>query len=961
MGTQHSDTEGFRQPRVDFVAAAITTALFLIIYGLTVQRTMSFWDCGEFIAAASILGVPHPPGTPLFMLIGRLFSIVPFAADISLRVNMVSVVSGAFAVGMAYLVAARYLRRWCLRNAEFTGKEIIITGGSFCAAVLLGSAATVWSNAVEAEVYGITLFIFMTIMYAALTWVDVRYKPLGPRLLVFASYMAVFGLGVHMMVFLAIPGLWLMVVLFHQDYRKDWRIWAGALATMMVMAAGTEAFLWNLNYLFGLSLWWLLAPDSLKRKFSGWIVPLWATVLYVLFTLTFPIAMFERYGWGTFDWLGTGAIFLASLIGSFYAAGEEQGLSRRRWGLLSGIAGASLVAFTMQLYIPIRSLENPRIDENNPDNWQTFKSFLERKQYGQQSMVTRMFKRRGLWQNQFGRHPRMGFWGFFEEQFVVQGRPFYLLFIIGLLPFVVPFVRSGAAREEDMAHRYGVYVYLLITLLAATMGLVVYMNFADGVFYNATATDQAYLEVRDRDYFFTTGFALFGVCIGIGMAWLAGMAAQRMQRLASGMASGVTAVAGLLLFVALPLGTIQANWFRCDRSANFVPYDYAYNILEGCPPNAILFTNGDNDTFPVWCLQEAYGFRTDVRVVNLSLVNTDWYILQMKNQYGVPMHLRDEQIKTVPDRLDDGRLYAKPMQPYDDRFRGYRHDLVPYMDPDRNLIRVQDQMVEQIALANDWKDPIFFSGSYSGQTMLNLPRHMEMVGQNYRMVREEGDRMLDTAESVRLYDSVYAYRSFADLDSYQDESTASLLWAYPEKMLQVADRYLQAGDTATAIRLAEKARETLPAYWRGHHYLVQLYGRMGRGEDSARVVDEGLAALEHLHKVNPGNVLYVQSYALVLDAAGRNADALTFLTEEFRRRPKEELIFVTLAQFAMRANDQPRLELAARLWLDGHPTDARARQLLSLGTQGVPPPVPTPVPTPTPTSTSAPTPTPVGP
>ena len=920
--------------------AVATTFLAGIIYFLTVQPTLSFWDCGEFIACASILGVPHPPGTPLFVLIGRIFSILPIGDDVSYRVNLLSVASGAVAVGVAYMVASTFLRRWILRDAQFWGREFVIITGSFCSAMLLGFSATVWNNAVEAEVYGITLAIFMIIMYSSLIWIEVRYTPLGPRLLIFATYMAVFGLGVHMMVYLAIPGMWLMVFMLHEGYRKDWRVWAGALATLLVVGTGTEAFLWNLIFVTGIAVFWRLAPFDQKRKMRAWIVPLWAVSLYLLFSLTFPIAMFEQYGWSPVEWLVSLLIFGACLVGSFVAINEDTARSKIRWGFLTGIGGAALMAFTLQLYIPIRSLHDPKIDENNPETWTSFKSFLERKQYGQQSMVSRMFKRRGLWQNQLGRHPRMGFWGFFQEQYLVTGQPFYFLFLLGMLPFVVPFIRSGAAAKESIPDRFAVYIFLSLTLMATTVGLVVYMNFADGVFYNALATDQAYLEVRDRDYFFTTGFGLFGLCIGLGAAWLTAFVAQRFKSLAK----PVVAVMGLVTAIWLPLGTVSANWFKCDRSQNYIPYDYAYNILNGCPPNSILFTNGDNDTFPVWCLQEAYGIRTDVKVVNLSLVNTDWYILQMKHQYDVPMNLTDDQIKTVPERLPDGRLYGRPKEQYYDQFRGYKHDLVPYMSPppESKLIRVQDQMMEQIILANNWAAPVYFSGNYSGETELQLSEHIEMQGQGYRFVRKQGRNMHDTEESYRLYDSTYRYRSFGDLDSYQDESTASLLLAYPEKMIQLSTRLFSNGDTVRALQMAEKAREVVPAYWRTYGILAGMYSQMGSPDDSARVIEEGLRAISYLREVNPGNVLYIQAHALVLDGAGRTGEALTLLSDAFDKQPKEELIFITLAQLGMRAGDQVRLQQAARLWLGGHPNDSRARSLLSFS----PPPATAPPPTP---------------
>jgi tetratricopeptide (TPR) repeat protein len=182
---------------------------------------------------------------------------------------------------------------------------------------------------------------------------------------------------------------------------------------------------------------------------------------------------------------------------------------------------------------------------------------------------------------------------------------------------------------------------------------------------------------------------------------------------------------------------------------------------------------------------------------------------------------------------------------------------------------------------------------------------------------------------------VYSYRSFADSGSYQDESATSLLWAYPEKILQVAERYLQAGDSAGALHLGEKARTVLPAYWRTYQFLATLYSRLGRAEDSARVVEAGLGTLAHHRKVNPWNVLYTQSYAFVLETAGRPEEGLDVLWEAFLEHPKEELIFLTLARFAMNARDSERITRTAEIWLEAHPSDDRARQLLGY----VPPPV----------------------
>ncbi|MCK4495495.1 MAG: hypothetical protein KAU91_04050, partial [Candidatus Aminicenantes bacterium] len=351
---------------------------------------------------------------------------------------------------------------------------------------------------------------------------------------------------------------------------------------------------------------------------------------------------------------------------------------RKAWALAFSIMLVGVVGYSTQAYIPIRSSLNPAIDENDPSDWQSFKAFLERKQYGQQSMISRMFYRRGTWTNQFGIKERMGFWGFFREQFTDKKLWFIPLFL-GLF---------GIWEQIRRRKREGTVLLFLVS--ACTVGLVLYMNFADGTKPDLLTGQIIHIEVRDRDYFFSPGFMFFALVIGLGISALLinlGSWLEMRKRVLAKPWVGVLSVIVLGLTI-LPLN--RGLHSHNNRSGNYLPYDYAWCLLQSCDKDAILFTNGDNDTFPLWFLQNVEKIRQDVRVVNLSLINTHWYIKQMKHQWGVPMSFTDKEI----DRLGFTRT------------------------EDGKILRIQDRMIDNIMETNNWKYPVYFAVTVSGDNKI---------------------------------------------------------------------------------------------------------------------------------------------------------------------------------------------------------------------------------------------------
>jgi hypothetical protein len=330
------------------------------------------------------------------------------------------------------------------------------------------------------------------------------------------------------------------------------------------------------------------------------------------------------------------------------------------------------------------------------------------------------------------------------------------------------------------------------------------LNFSDGV-HNKLIAPIA--EVRDRDYFYTPGFMLYGILIGIGLAafleWAGGLGSHTnatWRKLAKPFFV-VAALFGLLL----PVHTAAAAYERVDRSGNYIPWDYAYNILQSCDRNAVIFTNGDNDTFPLWFIQQVEKVRTDVRVVNLSLLNTPWYIHQIKDQMGVPITLSRERIDNlVPVRV----------QGYD------------------RIWRVQDEMVKHIitnAQQNAWNPPVYFAMTVADENKLGLDDHLILEGMAMRVVETSGKDRVNTDVGFRIFTDRSRFRGIADPAVFKDENDFRLISNYIAAMFQVVESCERNGQQDSALAVAEAAIDFRPPYsmWQAYAYLFKLYAFRG--------------------------------------------------------------------------------------------------------------------------------------
>jgi tetratricopeptide (TPR) repeat protein len=517
----------------------------------------------------------------------------------------------------------------------------------------------------------------------------------------------------------------------------------------------------------------------------------------------------------------------------------------------------AVIGFSVHLYMPVRSSLNPRIDENMTSrNFKQFIYALDRKQYGQVSMTDRMFQRRGEWANQFGRHAHMGYWSYFEEQFSGGGWKFVPFLALGLIGLAV-------AVQKRLELGLPFVTLLLIT----SAGLVLYMNFADGTKFDYETGD-AYLEVRDRDYFFTPAFVVFGIAMGLGVAGILGWLSSKFGR--DEQMKTRVAYGGLILAL-LPSFTLADNWTENNRSGNTLAYTYAKNILDSCDKDAILFTSGDNDTFPVWALQEAYGYRKDVRVVNLSLLNTDWYVEQMKFIYNVPISLTREQIRHTVFMMQGGQEFSRPAEKFNDRARGRSTYMIanPW---DGRILTVANMITDEIVLENRWKYPVYFTAPPYAESPLKLRDRIVQEGVVYRLEREPTSSLIDADKSDRLFRETYSFAQLENSAVFRDENATGIFLGAAIAATRAVDYFVTVGDTARALRLNQYLINVYPEYWQAYLQMGELYSASG---DTAKITPLYRTLYDTLSAYlvrNPHNSYYRQDRGMIAVEIGKRTN-----------------------------------------------------------------------------------------
>jgi len=867
--------------RIQVFVALGVLFVALLTYLDTVAPTVSFWDAGEYIATAFTLGVPHPPGAPFFLILARLFTMIPIGDDIAYRVNLLSVISSALTVMFTFLIIIKLVRQWKggLKTAQ--DKFMAYTGGVI-GALTFAWSDSFWFNAVEAEVYALSALFTAVVVWLALHWLEHSDRRGSSRYLLMIAYVMGLAIGVHLLSLLALPVVALIIYFKKYDFTP--KSFIG-----LILLTGLTFVVIYLGIVKGV-------PSLADKTSFGWVF----AAVAALYLLTF--------------WSARNGKRILTLA------------------LLSTVL--LTVGYSTYALIYVRANANPFINENNPSNTQRLVSYMNREQYGDAPIFDR--KR---WK------PRMAkkydgeldyFWNYqikrmyiryFNWQFVgrkageVDGSKFYGL------PFLLGLFGAYYQYRKDPKQAFNVLALFFMTGFA----IILYLNQEDP-------------QPRERDYSYVSSFMAFSLWIGLGTTGLLELASKYIKEGKFNQYASA-AIAGLILLI-VPINMAAKNWNEHDRSGNYVAWDYSYNILATAEPDAIIFTNGDNDTFPVWYLQEVEGIRKDVRVVNLSLLNTRWYIKQLRdNEPKVPITFTDRELDrlTLTAWPKEGNKVSLPGIPDESgNSKPVEWRLKATINTKNySALRIQDLMILHILETNRWERPIYFAVTVSQRNKLGLEHFLRMDGLAFRVLNvspietdSDGYPLIrepmypELIEPARIETNLsinYKYRGLDDPDVYINPSVKKLLQNYRSAYLQLGFRYVQEGQKEKLADILASMQKNLP------EEVIPITSRMaklqiGSMEREAGFPEKMDKRLEKLlsnpHSTFNDRLIYGNYYLKELGDFETAAQIFSELVEE---RPNSgRAVGMLVSTYEISKNYSGALGVLNN-WLELHPNDNNAR------------------------------------
>jgi len=897
----------------------------LIAYWATMQSSVSFWDCGEFAASSYLLQVPHPPGTPFFILLGKLFSMIPFAQDIGYRINLISVFSTAFAGLFLYLAVVKFIENYkgkvypSLIDAFYTYISAAIGAFSFI------FCETVWFNGVESEVYANSTFFIAFCFYLIAIWNERSDETDSSKFLLLISYLIGISIGVHLMAVLSIVPI-VMIVYFKKYLNNEDTLLKTAYIfvghSLVVLAA---AFLiWSTfteteppSYdQFG------AIDKKLVMMFAGvtavYMAIFWKKIFqrnsfYIpiiaggicLFSVypgvvkTIPTLLVKVGGDSTIlNSILFLLVFVAAGVGVYYA----KRYSKPTVELLFKCFFFIMIGYTTYAQLMIRANQEVPINMNSPKTYKEALSYLNREQYGDFPTFKRRYSNEPYQQGVFTNYSsdldfflkyqmdhmfnRYFFWNYIgkaskEQDAGVDWTKFFgIPFLIGLFGIYHQFRRDWK------------------------MGAVFLVAFIFLGYLTAFYQNQQEPQPRERDYFYVGAFFIFSMWIAYGVRGIIEHINEFVEN--AGTAKILKAFTVAALFLLIPVNMYAINHWPNDRSRNYVPWDYAYNMLQSCEPNAILFTNGDNDTFPLWYLQSVQGVRRDIRICNLSLINTPWYIKQLKDTtpFGaqkVPISMSDIEIDSIRPARWDNRIETLDV-PKDiiEKYAvkdtavlrtgkiSWKLDAQAYYG-EVPLLRQQDIMIRDIIKTTGWTRPIYFAATCSDDTKIGLEQYLINEGMAFKLVPNKANvqdllefvnepvlkkQLLEEPQGFsKDYQPGFKFRGLNDKTIFYDENHEHMTGNYRNMFIRLTLYYLNMkDDKASALKTLDKMEEKIPhtvipmpdPYYTDN--VARFYLRAGSYEKYKIFAQEAVNELERqmvsgtlkfdARRVNPYEVLF---------------------------------------------------------------------------------------------------------
>ena len=977
-------------------------AIALITYTLTVEPTMSFWDCGEYIATAAKLEVGHPPGAPLFQMIGAFFAM--FATDekyVALMVNMMSVFSSAFSILFLFWTSTIILKKLISQFSELnTGNAIVILGSSFVGALAFTFSDSFWYNAVEAEVYAMATLFISLLFWLGLRWEQDMHTARGNKWLLIICLVIGLSFGVHFMALLTIPSIGF---LYYFKHYKKITIKNFIVANIIVVAI--------LLFIFKLLL-------PLTMAFFG------KTEIFMVNNFGLPF--------------NSGTIFVGLLFIAFFFFGlkytREKGLVLYNTIILGVLF--ILIGFSTWMMLPIRANANTVINENKPSDAAEVLAYYNREQYGvnplfygpqytdtfvgldennpyldkapnyerdyktgkyiitnnyknaeqnsddnHKAILPRMWstehvenyinfshvpefkikpeyseekelvdviaefrnayakddidnegyisflksygdyliiEKPSTWDNlsfmfeyQFGyMYWRYLMWNFTGRQNDIQGKYDNLdgNWLSGI-PFIDELhLGSQENLPTDVLNNKGRNIYFFIPFILGIIGLLFHANKDIKSFYVLLALflftgialkiylNERPFEPRERDYALVGSFYVFAIWIGFGVYAIYDTVKNYLQPKLAG-----PIIIAISIAIA-PVLMASQNWDDHDRSNKYTAIAMAKAYLNSCEPNAILFTIGDNDTFPLWYAQEIENIRTDIKIVNTSLFMTDWYIDQMKmktnKSEGLPISFTHDQY--VGDKLDyaihnpksenrwnikdfinfiasdDSRTIIemengqkihfyptnKVRIPIDKNViiqnrvvnPAQNDSIVPYIDIEikgQALYKNRLMMLDVLA-NNNWKRPIYFTGgSFGDDDYLWMKDYLQLDGMVYKLVPirtaipKDGSPLdMGQIDSEKMYNIVMKWDwGNGELSTiYHDPETRKNSISYRTNLARLMEQLVNERKLDKAKKVIDLAMTKMPLEYYGYYSLIDPfaggYYEIGEKEKARQLLEK---------------------------------------------------------------------------------------------------------------------------
>jgi len=935
---------------VGWLCALVATATYV----LTMEPSTSWWDPGEFIAAAHRMQIVHQPGAPLFLMLQNVFSNLAFGDPLRVAywMNFGSAVSSGLTILFLFWTITALVRKILRKTGETPGRmEILqVMGAGAVGAMAYAFSDTFWFSAVESEVYAMSSLCTAVVFWAILKWEARADEPGGDRWLVFIAYIMGLSIGVHLLNLLTIPAL-ALVVYFRRTPKATA---AGVTKSLLIGCVILAAILWGvIQYLVKLTAY---------------------TDLFFVNTL----------GLG----FGTGAaFFVVSLVGGIiYGVWYSIRRVKPVLNLVLLCLGFVIFGYGSFAMVLIRAKANPSLNNSQPDDAFSFLWYLNRGQFGSEPLLKGPYFDSQLTDiKQGGNAYRKG-----EGRYEVAGsedQPVYdrtTLFPriysnrdnhalgyrvwLGLgenerpefadnLKFLTTyqlshmygryFMWNFAGRQNDLEARFdshtegnwisgvepvdqwrlgGEYAlpeavredpsrntYYFLPLVLGLIGLAwqARRNGKDTAvigllfFFTGLAIvlylNQPPLQPRERDYAYAGSFYAFAIWIGMGVVGLSDLLRKRFH---SRIAVPAAIVCGS---IAVPILLGTQNWDDHDRSDRYMARDMARNYLESCAPNAILFTYIDNDTFPLWYLQEVEGVRTDVRVVNLSLLGMDWAVRQMKSPVNhaqaLPITMEDRQFAKgtrdylyyhdygIQDSIDLEKILALLLSdnPADqlEYADGSRRNFLPTKHlklsvdkqqviennvvPNKWQERIVDTMewtynqngvtpaeltMMDVLVHNQWKRPIYFAFTVPESQRLGLDNYLVSEGFALRLMPVNAQEEPEVRERLVNTDALYGgiMNRFAwgnmNRSAYLDPTSRTLVGETIKIFSDTAEMLIAEGNIDAAKKIVNRATEVLPTKIYQPDIAVrypvladQLY-TLGETEKANALVERNLKFLE---------------------------------------------------------------------------------------------------------------------